>query len=133
MRRRRGGVSLQLREISWRQKSRVLWLKEGDNNTKYFHKMANSNRRRNYMHRVEVDGIVHETDKEIRDNVVSFYEDLYQEKESWRPSVDGLDFNSFGAAESSHLEHNFDREEVFQVLKELQGDKALGPDGFSIP
>jgi hypothetical protein len=121
-----------LEEISWRQKSRVLQLKEGDNNTKYFHKMANSNRRRNYMHRVEVDGIVHETDKEIRDNVVSFYEDLYQEKESWRPSVDGLDFNSIGAAESSHLERNFDREEVFQVLKELQGDKALGPDGFSM-
>uniref|UniRef100_A0A2N9IM54 non-specific serine/threonine protein kinase n=1 Tax=Fagus sylvatica TaxID=28930 RepID=A0A2N9IM54_FAGSY len=96
------------------QKSRVLWLKEGDNNTKYFHKMANSNRRRNYMHKVEVDGIVHETDKEIRDNVVSFYEELYQETENWRPSVDGLDFHSIGAAKSSHLERKFDREEVFQ-------------------
>jgi hypothetical protein len=121
-----------LEEISWRQKSRVLWLKEGDNNTKYFHKMANSNRPRNYMHRVEVDGIVHETDKEIRDNVVSFYEDLYQEKESWRPLVDGLDFHSIGATESSHLERKFDRDEVFQVLKDLQGDKAPGPDGFSM-
>jgi hypothetical protein len=121
-----------LEEISWRQKSRVLWLKEGDNNTKYFHNMANSNRCWNYMHRVEVDGIVHETDKEIRDNVVSFYEDLYQEKESWRPLVDGLDFHSIGTAESSHLERKFDREEVFQVLKDLQGNKAPGPDGFSM-
>jgi hypothetical protein len=121
-----------LEEISWRQKSHVLWLKEGDNNTKYFHKMANSNRRRNYMHKVEVDGIVHETDKEIRDNVVSFNKDLYQEKESWRPSVDGLEFHFNGAAESSHLERKFDREEVFQVLKDLQGDKAPGPDGFSM-
>ena len=87
--------------------------------------MANSNRHRNYMHKMEVDGIVHETDKEIRANVVSFYEDLYQEKERWRPSVDGLDFRSIGVAESSHLERKFDREEVLQVLKDLQGLQAL--------
>jgi hypothetical protein len=49
-----------LAEISWRQKSRVLWLKEGDNNTKFFHKMANSHRRCNYMENLEVDGVVYE-------------------------------------------------------------------------
>ena len=34
-------------EISWRQKSRELWLKEGDNNIKFFHKMVNAHSRRN--------------------------------------------------------------------------------------
>ena len=50
----------QLEEVSWRQKSRTLWLKEGDNNTKFFHKMANLHRRYNYMDKVVVDGVVYE-------------------------------------------------------------------------
>lgn len=30
-----------MEEISWKQKPRIIWLKEG-NNTKFFHKIANS-------------------------------------------------------------------------------------------
>ena len=45
-----------LEEASWRLKSRELWLKEGDRNTDFFHKMANSHRRRNAINKVKING-----------------------------------------------------------------------------
>lgn len=42
-------------EISWRQKSRAILLKEGDNNTRFFHQLANSHRRSNFIREIEVD------------------------------------------------------------------------------
>ena len=61
---------LSLEEISLRQKSRMLCIKEGDNNTKFFHKVANSQRRYNHLSVLEVDGVIYEEDSEVADQVV---------------------------------------------------------------
>ena len=46
-----------MEEISWRQKSREVWLREGDRNTSFFHRMANSHRRRNCLSKIKINGI----------------------------------------------------------------------------
>jgi predicted adenine nucleotide alpha hydrolase (AANH) superfamily ATPase len=74
--------------------------------------MANSHRRYNYMKRVEVDREVYEDDSVIRAKVVQFYESLYQEQESWRPMVNGLDFEVISLEESNMLERSFTSDEV---------------------
>ena len=99
-----------MEEISWRQKSRALFLKEGDNNTSFFDKLANSHSRANTMRGVEVDGIMYEAKSDIQDQVVGFYKSLYQEPEDWRPTVDGLDFASLDEADRLSLEREFDKE-----------------------
>lgn len=115
---------------SWRQKSRVLWLKEGDNNTKFFHKMANSNRRWNFMEKLEVDGTMYSLDSDIRDKAVQYYASLYKETEDWRPFVDDLPFEMIGDTDRSMLTTRFEKDEILQVIKDLQGDKSPRPDGF---
>ena len=71
----------------------MLCIKEGDNNTKFFHKVANSSRRYNYLSILEVDRVIYEKESEVAAQVVQFYKNLYQETEEWRPFVEGLEFD----------------------------------------
>jgi hypothetical protein len=57
-----------LEEMSWRQESRALWLKEGDKCTKFFYSVANSNRRNNSIESPLVNGSISSNQTEIRDH-----------------------------------------------------------------
>ena len=66
-----------LEEVSWRQKSRVLHLRDGDANTKFFHRMANSHRRNNGIESLMVDGILSSNQGMIADCITQFFMKLY--------------------------------------------------------
>lgn len=77
-------ISILQEEISWRQKSRVHWLKEGDKCTKFFLRIANSNRRSNAMESLTINGSNSSDQQVIRNHVAHFYESLFSEPYSWR-------------------------------------------------
>ena len=110
----------------------MLCIKEGDKNTKFVHKVANSRRRYNQISMLEVDGVIYEDESEMADQVVQFYKNLYKEIEEWRPFVEGLEFDQIEGLERGWLERRFEKEEILRVVKELEGDKAPSPDGFSM-
>ena len=48
------------------------------------------------------------------------------------PTMDGLDFACIEEGERLLLENEFMKEEVTQVLREMEGDKAPSFDGFTM-
>ena len=72
-------ASLLQQEISYRQKSRVWWLKEGDKCTKFFHQVANANQRNNYIESPTVNVLTASDPAIISDHIVNFYESLFLE------------------------------------------------------
>ena len=84
-------------------------MKEGDNNTRLFHRVANSHRRTNYIQGIEVNDVLYEDKEEMQSKVVHFYQSLYTELDTWRPSMDGLEFASIEKDERLALERDFSK------------------------
>ena len=80
------------KEVHWRQKARVKWVKEGDCNSKFFRKVTNDRRDRKFIMFLENErGLMLNNIDSITEEILLFYEKLYSSPlgESWR--VEGLD------------------------------------------
>ncbi|RVW26012.1 LINE-1 retrotransposable element ORF2 protein [Vitis vinifera] len=100
---------VELEETHWRQVSRELWLKAGDRNTRYFHRMASAHRRVNHMDRIKINGITKTEEREIREGIVNAFMQQFSESPEWKADIG-----------------------ILKALMEMNGDKAPGPDGFSV-
>ncbi len=63
-----------MEKICWWQKPRALWLREGDKNTKFFHRTANSNRRYNSISTLLINWEMSTDPALISANIIQFYE-----------------------------------------------------------
>ena len=113
-------------------KSRELWLKEGDKNSKFFHKMANARRRKNFLSSITVDGRKLTEETEMKEGVVNAFQNILSEKRDWRPSISGLPFSFLDSVQAGLIEDAFSMEEVQTAVFGLNGDKAPGLDGCTL-
>ena len=79
-----------------------------------------------------MDGVIYEEGVEMAAQVFQFYKTLYQESKEWRHFVESLEFDQIGEMERGWLERRFEKDEIPLVVREMEGDKTLGPDGFSM-
>ncbi|RVW46561.1 LINE-1 reverse transcriptase-like [Vitis vinifera] len=120
-----------LEETHWRQVSRESWLKEGDKNTGFFHRMANAHRRNNSLDKIKINGVWRVEEQEVREGIVQNFQQLLTEEPSWKADIEGLHLPSLNSCEAEGLEVPFTVEEIHSALLDMNGDKAPGPDGFT--
>jgi hypothetical protein len=111
---------------------KALWFREGDKNTKLFHRLANLHRRNNLVESLVVDGNMTSDSIVIKEHIVNFYKQLYFEQYMWRPKVDGLSFLSIDEGENNWMEIEFEESKVLEVVRNFNGDKVPRPSGFSM-
>ena len=92
--------------------------------------MANSHRRRSSINKVRINGRWLTGENEIRQGVVEAFKNLLTDPREWRAIPTNLSFSKINKVEAAILEQPFREEEVEATLKDMNGDKALGPDGF---
>jgi len=114
--------------ISWQQ-SRLLWLNDGDANSKYFHSVLSSRRKCNAIVSLVVNSSLVEGVQPIRQAVFSHFRDHFAALDMYRSGVDNLSFKNLSFVEGNGLIKPFSVDEVKTAIWDCDNYKSPGPDG----
>ena len=116
----------------WKQRSRIQWLNEGDNNTKFFHQKASRRRNKNRITQLSrEDGTICEEIDEMQQMTRDFYRNLYS-SEGTKNMEQVLSHVPRKVTEgmNAFLCKPFTEEEIKEALFQMYPMKATGPDGY---
>ncbi|KAA0040038.1 LINE-1 retrotransposable element ORF2 protein [Cucumis melo var. makuwa] len=118
----------------WYQKSKRLWITEGDENTSFFHKICSARQRRSIISNINsVDGVPCSTNESIAKAFLDHFEDIYKgggEESPWL--IDNLSWSPISTTQAQNLCSLFTEEEIHAALTAFSNNKSPGPDGFTM-
>jgi len=116
--------------ICWQQ-SLMLWLKEGDANTKKFHSILSSRRRQNSIVSFVENSNIVEGVQPIRSTIFSHFSNHFKKQYISRPGVRNMNFKTLSFVEGGSLVKPFSVEEVKVAMWDCDCFKSPRPDGVN--
>lgn len=116
----------------WAQWSKVLWLKDGDRNTRLFHSKASQRRRRNYITKLhDASGRLCTRPSQINDIITNFYQELFTMggPSSFEEVIDTIP-QVVSPKMNAKLIADFTIDAVEAAIRQMAPLKALGSDGM---
>ncbi|GKV16979.1 hypothetical protein SLEP1_g27539 [Rubroshorea leprosula] len=123
--------SLKSKESMMQQKSRKVWVAQGDANTRFFHNCVKGRWRRSEMNSIQIKGVQTRDVNKMKEEIACYFEDLYAEEKRVRPRLDGLGFKQLTREDNDTLISPFSEDEIKVAVGECNSSKAPGPDGFN--
>ena len=127
---------LEQEELYWRQRSKSLWLKEGDQNTKYFHCKATQKRTKNFINFLLDDNDAsHNSHSELCAIAFTYFRNLFKSSGSVQSNVEAIiDCLSRKVTDPMNqiLTAGFSNAEIKAALFQMNRSKLPGPDGFRL-
>jgi exonuclease III len=120
------------KELYWKQRAHVQWMKNGDRNTKYFHSAASERRKINRIKKLRrEDGSVVEDEGAMKDVVTNYFVNLFSSNAGTRVDelLDHID-PRVTPAMNELLCKEFNAQEVKEALDSIGDLKAPGIDGM---
>ena len=116
----RGGENewLEREELKWKQKSRDLWLREGDRNSKLFHASTLVHRRRNFIAEIQLNnGQWIHSREDIEQYFATQFQEVYQTDHPQIPQdLEGLMSPCISDAENMELACSSSPQEIKPVI-----------------
>lgn len=122
---------LQLKDIHWRKKSRIRWLKEGDRNTAFYHAYAKSRGSINHIDKIFYDGYWVDDQSQIQTLAVNHFSSVANFVHL-NPSdlIFRIDSPKVTAYQDTLLSRTLDANEICRAVFALKKDSSPGPDGY---
>jgi len=117
----------------WRQRFRVQWINEGDNNTEFFHRTANGRKRCNTINSVFINGVELVDQRDLNNAFTNYFKGILGSKPARRNRANCADLHPPDSRiDLSDLDILFSESEIWKVIFDMPSDKAPRPDGFPI-